>query len=179
MSENASVFTFSISDLNKVFGQSRRDQSRKSAETNTLRLKFQEWELRENDTVRVTANDLAAIVSDPDSTRTLVEEAEKLGYIFKALQLTTNQIRNVFGTVRQIEMSWSLKDTDEERREAMRRLLLLKPRLAYQSKREKAVGGLEKVLSTAIDSVDSREDFQRLVDFFEAILAYHTAAGGS
>ena len=133
--------------------------------------KFQEWGLRENERVKLTANDLATIVSDPDSTRTLVEQAEKLGYIFKALHLTTNQIRNVFGTVRQIEMSWTLKDTEEERREAMRRLLLLKPRLAYQSKREKAVAGLEKVLSTAIDHVDSRGDFQRLVDFFEAILA--------
>lgn len=179
MSNNASVFTFSISDLDQVFGRSRSDQTKKAKEEKFLRAKFREWELSSNATIALGLDILAAIITDPDSTQTLVEWAEKLGAIFKSLQLTTSQIRNIFGTVRQLEMSWTLKDSVDERREATRRLLLLKPRLAYQSKREKAVEGLEKVLSAAIDQVgSSRNNFQRFVDFFEAILAYHTAAGG-
>jgi len=179
MSKNGAVFEFSISDLNKVFGRSRSEQDKKTKEVKFLKGKFQEWGLSDTATVKLAPDTLKAIVTDPDSTQTLVEWAEKIGTILKSLQLTTAQIRNLFGTVRQIEMAWTPKDTDEERRQAVRRLLLLKPRLAYQSKRVKAVERLEKVLSTAIDHVgSSRENFQRFVDFFEAILAYHTAAGG-
>jgi len=179
MSKNGAVFEFSISDLNEVFGRSRSEQDKKAKEVRFLKDKFQEWDLSETTTIKLAADTLEAIITDPDSTQTLVEWAEKIGMTLKSLQLTTAQIRNIFGTVRQIEMGWTSKDTDEERRQAMRRLLLLKPRLAYQSKRVKAVEKLEKVLSAAIDHVEaSRENFQRFVDFFEAILAYHTAAGG-
>jgi len=179
MPGNKSVFTFSISDLDKVFGRSRSDQDKKAKEVKSLKDKFKEWELPDTAPVELTSDTLTAIITDPDSTPMLVDWAEKLGTILKSLQLTTSQIRNIFGTVRQIEMSWTLKDTKDERRDAMRRLLLLKPRLAYQSRRAEAVEGLEKVLTAAIDNVSSsRENFQRFVDFFEAILAYHTAAGG-
>ena len=179
MSRNGSVFTFSISNLNKVFGRSKAEQDKKAKEEEFLRARFQKWGLTNTATVELDSDTLAAIITDPDSTPTLVDWAEKLGTILKSLQLTTSQIRNIFGTVRQIEMSWTPKDTEDERRDAMRRLLLLKPRLAYQSRRAEAVEGLEKVLTAAIDNVgSSRENFQRFVDFFEAILAYHTAAGG-
>jgi CRISPR-associated protein Csm2 len=179
MFKNGPVFKFSISDLDKVFGRSKSEQNKKAQEVKLLKDKFREWELSEAATVELTPDVLAAIITDPDSTQTLVEWAEKLGTILKSLQLTTSQIRNIFGTVRQIEMGWTRKDTEDERRDALRRLLLLKPRLAYQSKRAEAVEELEKVLSAAIDNVSSsRENFQRFVDFFEAVLAYHTAAGG-
>lgn len=98
-----------------------------------------------------------------------------------ARQLTTAQIRNVFGTVRQIEMSWGPQASAAERKQAVRQLLLLKPKLAYQAKRQrgKGVEDLSNVLIPAIDLVgEDRERFQNFVDFFEAILAYHTAAGG-
>jgi CRISPR-associated protein Csm2 len=170
------IFEFSISDLDRVFGRNKRGRDR---EAKILKTKFKEWKLPHNATVKLTPDTLASIITDPDSTPMLVEWAKKLGTILKSLQLTTNQIRNIFGTVRQIEMSWTTKNTEDERRDATRRLLLLKPRLAYQAQREKTVAGLESVLSTAIDHVgSSRENFQRFVDFFEAILAYHTAAGG-
>lgn len=179
MPKNGSVFKFSISDLDRIFGQSRSDQDKKAKEVEFLKTKFQKWGLPETATVELGSDTLAVIITDQDSTQMLVEWAEKLGTILKSLQLTTAQIRNIFGTVRQIEMSWTPKDTEGERRDAMRRLLLLKPRLAYQSKRVEAVKWLEKVLAAAIDNVDfSRGNFQRFVDFFEAILAYHTAAGG-
>ena len=61
----------------------------------------------------------------------------------------------------------------------MRELLLLKPKLAYQAAREEKVKPLADVLEVAIDQVDGRrERFQRFVELFEAILAYHTTYGG-
>jgi CRISPR-associated protein Csm2 len=61
----------------------------------------------------------------------------------------------------------------------MRRLLLLQPKLEYQARRQKEVKGLKDVLILAIEQVKgNRERFVRFVEFFEAILAYHVAAGG-
>ena len=110
----------------------------------------------------------------------LVKWAEEIGRGL-ARQLTTSQIRNVFGTVRQIEMSWTPRATEKQRKSAARQLILLKPKLVYQARRErgKGVQELASVLIPAIDLVgEDRQRFQNFVDFFEAILAYHTAAGG-
>ena len=182
MSKDSVVFSFSLSDLNKTFGRSRSDQRKKQSEEEFLKTKFEEWDLPVTDAVAEVIVSVTKEATDPDSTGELVTWADKLGSIFKSLQLSTSQIRNIFGTVRQIEMGWGPADTEEERekkrKQATRRLLLLKPKLAYQARREKAVEGLAKVLSAAIDFVGGRDDFQRFTDFFEAILAYHTAAGG-
>ncbi len=91
--------------------------------------------------------------------------------------LTRSQIRTVFTEVRQIEAQWG-------KPEALRRLNMLKPKLAYQTARSNSVDYLREVLSEAIDEVaqspaDKRDErFQRFVDLFEAILAYHRAKGG-
>ena len=110
----------------------------------------------------------------------LVDKAKEIGTGL-GRQLTTSQIRNVFGTVRQIEMNWGPRATQQQHRSAARQLTLLKPKLAYQAERERGGGvrQLANVLTPAIDLVgDDRDRFQNFVDFFEAILAYHTAAGG-
>lgn len=60
-------------------------------------------------------------------------------------------------------------------------LLLLKPKLAYAAAKpgaKKGIIDLKEVLSTAIDNVDDADKFKNFVNFFEAILAYHRAAGG-
>jgi CRISPR-associated protein Csm2 len=86
--------------------------------------------------------------------------------------------------VRQIEMSWPVRseteESNEEAQQAVRQLILLKPKLAYQASRERRGGigmaVLRDLMSSAIDLVEAdRERFQNLVDFLEAILAYHTA----
>jgi len=127
----------------------------------------------------IVRDDLTKIIDDGD-TALLVQRAEEIGKSL-ARQLTTSQIRNIFGTVRQIEMSWSPQATEREQQWAARQFMLLKPKLAYQAKRERGRGveQLAEVLIPAIDMVGGdRERFQRFVDFFEAILAYHTAYGG-
>lgn len=132
----------------------------------------------------MNSSDLQAIIVDGDAKVT-VEQARVLGESL-ARQLTTNQIRNIFGTVRRIEMNWPEDPQTEADRQratrAQRDLLLLKPKMAYQAKRERGrgVGMLTDVLSEAIDLVDNdRQNFQHFVDFFEAILAYHKAYGGN
>ena len=105
-------------------------------------------------------------------TKTLVKEAEVLGKHLKQKDLTTSQIRNVFGSIKKMEMR-GFKE---------RELLLLKPKLAYAASRPGAKQGtrdLRDILSTAIGYVeDSQERFENFSNFFEAILAYHRAAGG-
>lgn len=128
---------------------------------------------------RLSNEDYQRIIVEGDA-RTLTDLAETIGTSL-ARQLTTAQIRNVFGTVRQIEMSWGTRAPESQRKQAARQLLLLKPKLAYQARRQrgKGVKDLADVLIPAIDLVgEDRERFQNFVDLFEAILAYHTAAGG-
>ncbi len=129
---------------------------------------------------------LKTIITDPNGAETLVKEADKLGKDLARNRLSTNQIRALFGEVRQIEAQWQMGDS--QRQKAERRLILLKPKMAYRAKRERgrAVKELVDVLDPAIDLVIAEKDerkkyehFQRFVDFFEAILAYHKAHGGN
>ncbi len=120
--------------------------------------------------------DLKKIITDPGGAETLVRCAESIGKAL-ARQLTTNQIRAIFGEVRRIEGEWK---TNSQR--ASRNLILLKPKMAYRAKKERGRGvdDLVSVLSPAIDYVQGKGDnFTRFVDFFEAILAYHKAGGGN
>ncbi len=131
------------------------------------------------DQKRLSQQDYQKIIVEGDA-KVLTEHAEAIGTSL-AHQLTTSQIRNIFGTVRQIEMSWRPRATEKERKYAARQLILLKPKLAYQARRERGGGvqQLANVLTPAIDLVgEDRNRFQNFLDFFEAILAYHTAAGG-
>lgn len=137
-----------------------------------------------------SSEDLKRIIQGDtiESARETVKWAQRLGEALKH-ELATSQIRNIFGTVRQIEMNWPT-DTADERyadlaKAAERELILLEPKLRYQAKRVKeqkktdAVEDLADVIIPAIEMVKgNREYFQRFVDFFEAILAYHKAAGG-
>lgn len=109
------------------------------------------------------------------NTEKLVKCAEKIGGELVDKGLTSSQIRSFFGEVRRIEGHVRERGTVDTRR-----LVLLKPRLAYQARRHGGgVATLEKVLSPAISHVGDNVDyFQNFVDFFEAILAYFKAWGG-
>lgn len=135
--------------------------------------------------MNVSQQDLTTIITDPDGAETLVRTADALGKDLQRQRLTTSQIRAIFGEVRQIQAEWSIK---ESRRKALRKLILLKPKMAYRARREsgRAVEALREVLDPAVDLVVNEKDqekqnenFQNFVDFFEAILAYHKAYGGN
>ena len=103
---------------------------------------------------------------------TLVKEAEKFGRQLAARNLTTSQIRNIYSAVKKMQMKGGELDTHK--------LLMLKPKLAYAAKRHGGgVDILKVILTQAIDHVgNDSKNFNRFVDFFEAILAYHKAYGG-
>ena len=99
----------------------------------------------------------------------LVNAAENLGTKL-ANNLKIAQIRKVYGAVKKIQMSDTFHRND---------LIMLKPKLAYAAARNNAVVALKDALTQAIDRVgDDPQRFKNFVDFFEATLAYHKAAGG-
>ncbi len=126
-----------------------------------------------------------------DRPEELVTTAKTLATHLVQIELTTNQIRNVFTTARQLQTNWLRPretESDEvtrKRQVARRQFVLLKPKLAYQAKRTPAVQPLADWLEVAIDTVtEAGSDleeyyrFSRFMEFFEAVLAYHTALGG-
>ncbi len=119
--------------------------------------------------------DIRAIIQEANY-QVLVSVADNLGAALKNKGLTTSQIRNVFGEVKRLQSRYDAN-----------RLLMLKPKLAYMGARAGQGGKeLQRVLSEAIDQIfagnpdkdTQQKRFQRMVDFFEAILAYHKAYGG-
>ena len=99
----------------------------------------------------------------------LVTAAESLGQKL-ARNLKTSQIRKVYGAVKKIQMNDEFRQND---------LIMLKPKLAYAAARNAAVTDLKDALTQAIDQVGGDpQKFKNFVDFFEATLAYHKAAGG-
>jgi len=123
------------------------------------------------------------IIEEGDINR-LVELADTAGAYLVQKNLTTSQIRNIFGEVRSIEANWS-RDPDA----AFRRVALLEPKLAYavgrgQSRDGNPVKELADLLTPCLTLIrkapaEKRKDyFDRFSEFFEAILAYHRRSGG-
>jgi CRISPR-associated protein Csm2 len=103
----------------------------------------------------------------------LVERARSVAQGLKD-ETSRTQLRRLYGEVKRIEMLWrSAREADAKEKEAQRRVLLLKPRLAYQVARQGRLRGLQRTIEPVIDAVEGdRQRFQRFVEFFEAIVAY-------
>ena len=120
------------------------------------------------------------IMNADESGKELVEFAEQTARTLVGSGLETTQIRNIYTEARYIEALWS-----QDSSRALRRLIMLKPKMAYQAKRKHQVSLLRDILIEAIDEVakhspgiQQNQAFQRFLDLFEAILAYHKAYGG-
>lgn len=115
-------------------------------------------------------------------TRELVEDTEELGKKL-ARDLKTTQIRKFLDAVNRLKAQ---PDRDKNFTEKIKpELDLLRPKLAYAAARQRRgdrdpgpVEPLRKVLEAAIKKVDKPEDFTRLVQLIESIIAYHKAEGG-
>ncbi|MFZ5819555.1 MAG: type III-A CRISPR-associated protein Csm2 [Chloroflexota bacterium] len=121
----------------------------------------------------VTVNTI--MTADPTG-KDLVEFAKAKAEMWKK-DLKRSQIRSIFTEAREIESEW-----EHDQIHSMRRLNLLKAKLAYQQARhDKSEGlrGLVDTLTKAIEEVgrapeNERTDrFSRFMELFEAILAYH------
>ena len=105
--------------------------------------------------------------------------AEDFGEFLANHQMTTSQIRNIYGEVMRI----SAKGMEKKYKD----FLLLKPKMAYAARRSgtRGIEEFKKVMDQAHEAVTETTDmagkeaaFQNFKDFFEAVLAYHKAAGG-
>ncbi len=76
------------------------------------------------------------------------------------------QLRRIFDALKKLEM---------ESHQGFQRdqVIMLKPRLAYTVSRTPELKSLYRILDQAINRVHSQEDFKKLVDFMEAVLAYY------
>jgi len=116
--------------------------------------------------------------------RVIIDWADTIGHKLADASLTTSQIRNVYGTVKQIQLSWAQNPT-----QAFREAVLLIPKLHYQVARQQrnkaGLQAFERVMVPALKQFAEARDeeerlrrFKNLADFFEAILAYHKKYGG-
>jgi CRISPR-associated protein Csm2 len=106
--------------------------------------------------------------------RDLVKHSETFGKELRDQRLETNQIRKFLDAINRLKS----KLVGSEFSEIEAEIVLLKPKLAYAAARQNVVKPLNKVMSAAIDKVESKADFERLVNLVESIIAYHKEAGG-
>lgn len=103
--------------------------------------------------------------------RQLVDDARTLATVSKDKDLKTAQIRKIYGTVKELELTMRSKGFQYDR------IVFLLPKLAYAANKKREVDNLRDVLSACIDKIQNDEngpdDFERFVNFFEAVLAYH------
>jgi len=101
-----------------------------------------------------------------------------------SLEVSSSQLRIIFSAIRSIEAEWMRNANESEKQHSLRRLILMKSKIRYQQARrirqkdEAEFENLSNILVDSIGLVQNRDNFQRFVDFFEAILAYHKVAGG-
>lgn len=107
--------------------------------------------------------------------RNLVEDAEQFGPYLRKQRLETNQIRKFLDAINRLKAD--LAETGDFSK-IETEVVLLKPKLAYAAARQRAAKPLSEVMSKAINIVKSKDDFERLVQLIESIIAYHKAEGG-
>lgn len=101
--------------------------------------------------------------------RDLVKDAKEVAAASRDLK--TAQIRKIYGTVKNLELEFQSGTFQHDK------VFFLLPKLAYAANKKREVGNLRDVLSACLHKIredeSGKEDFQRFVNFFEAILAYH------
>jgi CRISPR type III-A-associated protein Csm2 len=118
-------------------------------------------------------------IIEKDDPETLVAEAKNLARKLHINDSTKTQIRKLFGTLRQIERSWPTRveedDEIQQLDDAYRQLVLFGPRLAYETSRHESLGSIAETVQEGIKYVDKndRRTMLRLVQFFEAVVAYY------
>ncbi|WP_017295921.1 type III-A CRISPR-associated protein Csm2 [Geminocystis herdmanii] len=114
--------------------------------------------------------------------RDLVNHSEEFGRFLKNQRLETNQIRKFLDAINRLKVKLTQGGENKSETDLFQlvepEIVLLKPKLAYAAARVDAAKPLSDVMAQVIDKVQSLDDFDRLVQFIESIIAYHKAAGG-
>ena len=106
----------------------------------------------------------------------MVEHAKIFGPELREQDLKARQIRKFLDAINQIKIKLAVSNFSEE---IENDVILLKPKLAYATAKQESVTKLNAVLSIAIDRVHNKDDFERLVQMIESIIAYHKARDGN
>jgi len=164
--EEAVQFRYQIEQLETSLKNERDKERRKDLEKQIER-KFKEVLSKFDNNIELNS------VENIDEQSILFSEF--FGRYLVFLDLSTSQIRNVYGEVMRLKMK-GLNANE---------LVLLKPRLAYSTERKGTDGSrkFREVIEKALDKViftkeKQNELFQNFANFFEAILAYHRSFGG-
>jgi len=120
--------------------------------------------------------------------RQLIKDTEAFGKALNKQGLKTNQIRKFLDSVNRIKTEIAVKTRDMESESGVisleqipkieTQVVLLKQKIDYAAAKQKAVIPLQKVMDIAIEQVHDVEDFERLFQLVESIIAYHKAEGG-
>ncbi|MCX8064711.1 MAG: type III-A CRISPR-associated protein Csm2 [Candidatus Hydrogenedentes bacterium] len=126
-----------------------------------------------------TDNNFLAKMVQNEIDETFIETAKRFGKFLVEKKLNTTQIRKIFGQVKKIEPL-------EDPKKFLPQLLMLLPIMDYTVDRNRQVEPLRDVLEPAIKMVNEAKNnpdevkkrFRLFCRGFEAIIAYHRAAGG-
>lgn len=140
----------------------------------------------DSNVIRENKKKIRDIICEDPNGEILVSFAEQYGKDLAQgeKKITRSQIRNIYSEARKIDL---MQKNMQENASANRRLILLKPKLAYlvgKSSRNNKPGltAIQEILSEAVDQVAasnySEKAYKRFMDLFEAILAFHRAYGG-
>jgi CRISPR-associated protein Csm2 len=119
------------------------------------------------------------------NVRNLVDQAKHIGQHLKDYDLKTSQIRKFLDAVKRLKAKLNAGENFDSIKEG---IILLEPHLAYAAARKRSemkkdekinpAKDLSEIITAAIKQVHCKEDFARLGQFIEAIVAYHKEAGG-
>ena len=85
--------------------------------------------------------------------------------------IKTTQLRKFFAAVKEINLETKTKNWNELKV----KFFLLMPKLAYAKGRKLISEDFYKLLESTMNKVQSKEDFNRFVEFLEAIVAFYKA----
>ena len=85
--------------------------------------------------------------------------------------IKTTQLRKFFAAFKEINLETKTKTWNELKV----KFFLLMPKLAYAKGRKLISKDFYKLLESAMNKVQSKEDFNRFVEFLEAIVAFYKA----
>lgn len=110
--------------------------------------------------------------------REMDEFAQEFAKELQKGRLTTSQIRNIFGEIKNLQMK-ILNDDDFEKHKGQ--FILSKAKMAYaaarhSSKEKNGISMFKEKFDLAHKEVKDKQTFENFVSFITAILAYHKAS---
>ncbi|MCD6532325.1 type III-A CRISPR-associated protein Csm2 [bacterium] len=108
----------------------------------------------------------------------LVNKAKQVGQQLVQGGVSSSQMRNIFGTVKKLQMQATVGQFDQN---VQYELKLLIPKIYYAAKRagKRQLNDFRDDIEKLINNINnSEEKFLRFCDYIEAVLAYHKAFGG-